>query len=86
MHHELPCIIDAPGRYETRCGEIVAIETIDKIPGTDIPRTRYYACRGYYTSTFPSPNIAESWHVSGRLYPRIQSPNDIVRKCESHPL
>lgn len=68
-HVVLPTIIDEPGRYLTRNGEIVVIAKIDRSYGAS------YAAHGSY------PNkVEDRWDVSGRLYPSMLSNNDIIQK------
>lgn len=65
----LPIIIDAPGDYRTRCGELVTITR----PST----TNYFACKGFHHKP---EIIPEMWHRSGRLLFGRETPHDIVRK------
>lgn len=61
----LPVMIDRPGLYRTRSGEIVTVSCHS-------PR-RAFEWSGAY------PNgIAERWHRSGRAMPWSESGNDIV--------
>ncbi len=64
----LPRIITGPGRYLTRKGEIV---TIDSLGGY-----ADWQAAGKY-----SDGVDECWLVSGRIFPSadLTSPNDIVR-------
>lgn len=64
----LPVVIDAPGFYVTRGGEIV--EIYQASPKHD------FRCRGKYAQGF-----VDGWHKSGRLYFSLHSTNDIVRKA-----
>ena len=61
----LPIVIDGPGRYVTRGGEIVTIETVG--------RNHAFNCYGAYAN-----GVRDSWHRSGRLFASITSSNDIV--------
>jgi hypothetical protein len=63
-HVALPIVITEPGKYRTRCGEIVTIETV-----------RQYDASGRYSNQIP-----DTWDLSGRLYPSTLSDNDIIRK------
>lgn len=63
----LPLVIDSPGEYLTRCGEIVLI---------DLVSTKHnFGCVGVYAS-----GLLDRWHKSGRLYFDARSDNDIVQK------
>ncbi len=74
----LPTIIDMPGKYRTRCGQIVTIESVEKTP-RNIP-TNTFNCKGQYPC-----GIKEGWHHTGRLYTyqSVISQNDIVEKISS---
>lgn len=61
----LPRLIDQPGQYRTRSGELVTVDVAS-------PRHRF-ACAGRY-----SDGVTECWHPSGRLYGTTESQNDIV--------
>jgi hypothetical protein len=61
----LPRIIEAPGLYRTRAGELVTIEAASS-------RHRF-ECRGTYQG-----GMAEAWHPSGRLYASTETANDII--------
>lgn len=62
------CIIDTPGKYKTRCGEVVQIETVSR---------RHYGfhCHGKYSCGIP-----ECWNDRGRVLPFSKSANDIIEK------
>lgn len=63
----LPVVIDSPGDYVTRCGELVLI---------DLVSTKHnFGCVGIYAS-----GQTDRWHKSGRLYFDVLSDNDIVSK------
>ena len=66
----LDVVIDAPGKYLTRCGEVVEIAKAS---------IRYeFGCFGVYSN-----KVKERWRKSGRLYFGSECPNDIVRRvCE----
>lgn len=60
-----PVIVTEPGRYRTRSGELVQVETAS--PRHD------FGCIGRY------PNgTRERWHKSGRIFAGCLSANDIV--------
>lgn len=62
-----PVIIDEPGNYTTRSGEVVTITAVS---------TRHdFACTGTYQN-----GTKEGWHKSGHLYVNQGSQNDIVKK------
>jgi hypothetical protein len=64
-----PVVIDAPGQYRTRRGEVVTIGTVS---------TRHdWGCRGLYPSGVP-----ERWHKSGRIFAGQTCDNDIVSNKE----
>lgn len=61
----LPVVLVAPGRYLTRGGDVVTVNTVS---------TRHdHGCRGVYPCGTP-----EGWHKSGRIYAGMLSANDIV--------
>jgi hypothetical protein len=62
-----PTIIDAPGEYVTRCGEIV---TVVRTSGE-----HSFSCTGTYSN-----GMIEGWHKSGRLYSDKRCDNDIVAR------
>jgi hypothetical protein len=62
-----PHVIDTPGQYRTRKGDIVTIEKVE----TGI-------CG--FSSGFYDTKIRERWHNSGRIYSGCESLNDIVSK------
>jgi hypothetical protein len=62
----LPIIIDAPGRYVTRAGDIVTIE--------HIAAGFRFVCSGRYDRC----GTHERWHRSGRVLATSETPNDIV--------
>lgn len=64
----LPVIIDEPGEYRTRKGEVVSVSIVSTVHD--------FECVGKYSSI-----IREGWHKSGRLYANWQSKNDIVAKA-----
>lgn len=72
-HVVLPTIITGPGPYVTRCGETVTVSHVDRHPRSSLDRGPYAAHGSYHGQ------VAESWDVSGRLYPNVMSGNDIVR-------
>lgn len=62
----LPVVVSQPGKYETRCGEVVEVYAID---------SRYpHLVHGHYPS-----GIQESWHESGRIFAGRETDNDIIR-------
>ena len=61
----LPTIITGPGRYFTRCGEVV---TVLSVTGKSL-----YSCIGAYAN-----GTRESWHKSGRIFPATDTTNDII--------
>lgn len=63
-----PDVIDNPGKYVTRCGEVVEVDVVSK--------KHDFKCRGKY-----SCGTAEGWHKSGRLYFGQECDNDIVGKA-----
>lgn len=65
-----PVVVTGPGVYETRGGELARVERINE--------RGLFRCRGTYAC-----GIAESWPVSGRIFPYTQSCNDLVRKVAS---
>lgn len=65
----LPVIIDEPGEYVTRCGDVVTV--------TLVSARHDLNCHGFYNDG----HINESWHKSGRLYTTTESFNDIVSKA-----
>lgn len=65
-----PTIIDGEGEYITRSGERVKVSHMNT-------RGTPYAAHGYYLSS----GIKESWDVCGRIFPNVESANDIVSKA-----
>lgn len=63
-----PTIIDEPGQYVTRGGEVV---TVHAVAGRGT-----FPCTGQYPT-----GQRECWHKSGRLFFGQESSNDIVRKA-----
>lgn len=66
----LPVIIDEPGKYVTRCGDVVTV--------TKVSSRHDINCHGYYGERYKTK---ERWHKSGRLYATTESFNDIVSKA-----
>lgn len=62
----LPVVITANGKYLTRSGEVVDVDSVSNNQGL--------GCKGTY-----STGQVESWHRSGRLFSMKQSMNDIVQ-------
>ena len=62
----LPTVIEKPGQYVTRGGEVVTIDAVSS--------RHDFNCKGRY-----SDGIRDGWHKSGRLYFGTLSQNDIVR-------
>ncbi len=65
----LPVIVDAPGNYVTRSGEVVTITAVKKA-------SYGLTCKGVYPQ-----GILETWTKSGHIFPSIESGNDIVAKA-----
>jgi len=72
--NQLQTIIDKPGKYVTRNGSIVEIDTIleDKF---------IFNAMGFYFE--PHGKTWETWHKSGRLLPHDENGMDIVKKSDS---
>lgn len=68
----LGVVINGPGEYLTRSGEVVTIEGIQ--PGL------LFKCVGAYAD-----GTRENWHPSGRLLPGRETQNDIVREAGPEP-
>lgn len=66
----LPIIITEPGKYITRSGEVVEVLEIST------SRRSMYSAHGVY-----SDGVREAWHKSGRIFPTIDTVNDIVKKA-----
>lgn len=63
-----PIVIEQPGRYVTRGGEIVTVHAVS---------TRNdHGCKGIY-----STGQLDGWHRSGRIYAGMLSQNDIVARA-----
>lgn len=60
-----PIIITTPGKYRTRSGAVITVDSVSK--GHD------FECRGTYPNGIP-----EGWHRSGRLYAGVASANDVI--------
>ncbi len=65
-----PVVVTGPGLYETRGGELARVESV--------AAKGLFRCRGAYAC-----GISESWPVSGRIFPHMQSRNDLVRKVST---
>ena len=65
----MPTIVDAVGKYLTRCGETVTITYIHESRG----KYGWKMAHGHYDNGTP-----ESWEVCGRLLEISESDNDIV--------
>lgn len=65
-----PIIIDAPGQYVTRNGEVVHVARSSG--------KHDFGCAGTYSN-----NVREHWHKSGRLFASRETVNDVVAK--HHP-
>ena len=63
----LPTVIDAPGQYVTRCGEVATIRAVST--------WHDFGCVGRYAS-----GTADTWHKSGRLHFWSLNDNDIMGK------
>lgn len=68
---ELPTIIDAPGKYRTRCGEVVEVTVISPYGSSTAPR-----CIGLYSDG----ETLETWRTCGRVFAGQESQNDIIGK------
>lgn len=67
----LPVIIDEPGKYVTRCGDVVTINIVSV--------KHDFGCYGSYG--VGDNGAGESWHKSGRLFATSKSLYDIVGKA-----
>lgn len=63
----MPTIIDSPGDYITRGGEVVQV--------MEVSSRHDFKCRGEYSNGIP-----EGWHKTGRIYFGQFSDNDIIKK------
>jgi len=76
LHITLPRIVDGPGTYITRGGDLVTIERISTSRGFGYQNR----ADGSYSN-----GIAESWSCrGGRVLPFYLSQNDIVSKALVH--
>jgi hypothetical protein len=75
MHHLLlPVVVDAPGQYVTRGGDVVTIERITSHRGWGYKNR----AEGQYSN-----GVAECWSArGGRVLPWYLSQNDIVAKAQ----
>ena len=64
-----PVVIDGPGYYVTRSGEVVTV--------TKSSRKHDFGCVGAYGN-----DVAESWHKSGRILASRETANDVVARQE----
>jgi len=69
----MPRVIAAPGKYRTRCGEIVEVFHIAQKRS---PYGWHYAWGEYPDET----KTKEGWEVSGRILPHTETDNDIIEK------
>lgn len=75
---ELQTVIDQAGDYVTRDGRKVTIFTVSTGSET-------FAAKGAIHREYRGKMVAKDrniWHVSGRCYPVLPSPDDIVGKFE----
>lgn len=63
----LPTVIDGPGEYLTRSGEVVTIHTATP--------NHTFGCVGTY-----SDGVIDGWHKSGRVFAMRETINDIISK------
>lgn len=66
--HELPIIITKPGKYRTRCGEVVTITST----GRNLVWEQWGA-----VGTFPE-GIVDSWNINGRRTSMAENRHDII--------
>ncbi len=66
-HYLLPVLVEAPGDYLTRRGDLVRVSAVVG-PGVFAARVL-----GEY-----GDGVRESWRTSGRVFYGVESPNDIV--------
>ncbi len=66
----LACVIDAPGNYLTRSGEVVSITQVSQKYAHDFGNVGTY-----------SGGIVDQWHRSGRIFAGTETQNDIVGKA-----
>lgn len=77
QHLLLPKVVDAPGSYLTRGGEVVTVSRIVASGGAYGYMNR---AEGHYSNGIP-----ETWSCrGGRVLPFYLSQNDIVSKVEAH--
>lgn len=62
----LPVVIERPGNYITRCGEVVTVGAVSS--------RNDFGCSGLY-----SDGVRERWHRSGRVFASCETANDVVR-------
>ncbi|MBG24182.1 MAG: hypothetical protein CMF22_12105 [Idiomarinaceae bacterium] len=75
---ELVTIVDATGEYLTRDGRRVTVYTVSKSKETfTVKGAIHRECRGTYQA-----KERMTWHKSGRCYPVLPSPDDIIAKYE----
>lgn len=66
----MPVIVVGPGRYVTRCGDIVTI--------TEASDSHDFGCVGSYLYQASGRSSDDYWHKSGRLYGGMESASDII--------
>ena len=76
MLNNLPTIIDAPGRYLMRNGEVAEVHEVSNNPD---PLTTAFCAKGV-SMVADRPARYEIWHVSGRRGVVGESQLDIVSK------
>lgn len=64
-----PVVIDGPGPYVTRSGEVVTVAKSSL--------KHDFGCVGAYGN-----DVAESWHKSGRILASRETTNDVVARQE----
>jgi len=80
--NSLPVIIDEPGMYKCRNGQLVTIHEVKEMEGHKPEYTSFPAKGSRWTKKVGQSNPPYGiWHVSGRYMPLTESKFDIVKKA-----
>ncbi len=79
---DLPVIIDGPGQYRTRGGNIAHVDKIRTVNSAKDMPPPTFAAFGHieHRTTRATRSEFTTWHVSGRNMAISTNSNDIVRK------
>ena len=84
--NRLPVIVDTPGLYQTRDGNLITVHEINPPHETSDMNVTRWAVKGRKWKMFRGkycPRTFNIWHVSGRNCVLRERPSDIVSKAQS---